>query len=152
MCCHRSKNFVRRSDLQREKGPSRNVYHAIKRHRDLLDSGDYWTDDDLRQFLEDFSRFKNEHGEPHNWLLALKRQLEQRLGVKRVNGVRNAVEARYYELLGIKEGDDEETIKQSYRRLARLYHPDTHPDNPEAASKMQELNMAYDAIMRTFKQ
>jgi molecular chaperone DnaJ len=37
-------------------------------------------------------------------------------------------------------------IKKAYRRLAKKYHPDLHPDDPECARKMNEINSAYDQI------
>lgn len=37
-------------------------------------------------------------------------------------------------------------IKKAYRALAKKYHPDLHPNDPEAARKMNEINAAYDQI------
>jgi molecular chaperone DnaJ len=42
-----------------------------------------------------------------------------------------------------------EDIKRAYRELARQFHPDMNPA-PEATSKMQEINQAYDHIMAQF--
>ena len=52
----------------------------------------------------------------------------------------------YYEVLGVDRGADEATIKKAYRQLAKKYHPDLHPNDPEAARKMNEINSAYDQI------
>lgn len=51
-----------------------------------------------------------------------------------------------YEVLGVDRNASDEEIKRAYRRLAKKYHPDTNPDDPEAAKKMQQINAAYDQI------
>lgn len=51
-----------------------------------------------------------------------------------------------YEVLGVDRGASDDEIKRAYRRLAKQYHPDANPDNPEAAKRMQEINAAYDQI------
>ncbi|MCQ2386598.1 MAG: DnaJ domain-containing protein [Clostridia bacterium] len=51
-----------------------------------------------------------------------------------------------YQVLGVSRDADAETIKQAYRKLAKQYHPDLHPDDPYAAKRMNEINEAYDAI------
>ncbi len=51
-----------------------------------------------------------------------------------------------YSVLGVSRDADEEEIKRAYRRLAKQYHPDLHPNDPEAAKKMNEINAAYDQI------
>ena len=48
------------------------------------------------------------------------------------------VEQDYYELLGVARGADPDTIKSAYRRLAKDFHPDTNPGDPEAAKKAAE--------------
>lgn len=53
---------------------------------------------------------------------------------------------RYYEILGISEDADEKQIKQAYRRKASDTHPDTHPDDPEAAAKFKEVKEAYECL------
>lgn len=55
-----------------------------------------------------------------------------------------------YEVLGISENADEETIKKAYRELVKKYHPDRYINNPLAdlaAEKMKDINKAYDMIM-----
>ena len=54
--------------------------------------------------------------------------------------------ADYYELLAVSRGATADEIKKSYRRLAREYHPDKNPDNPEAESKFKELAKAYETL------
>lgn len=51
-----------------------------------------------------------------------------------------------YDVLGVSRNASEEEIKKAYRTLAKKYHPDANPNNPEAAEKMKEINAAYDQI------
>ena len=51
-----------------------------------------------------------------------------------------------YAVLGVSRSATDEEIKQAYRNLAKRYHPDLHPDDPQAAAKMNEINEAYDLI------
>ena len=52
----------------------------------------------------------------------------------------------YYEILGVPPDADEKTIKQTYRKLARQYHPDVNPGNKEAEEKFKTINEAYQAL------
>ena len=51
-----------------------------------------------------------------------------------------------YTVLGVDRNASAEEIKKAYRTLAKKYHPDANPNNPEAAEKMKEINAAYDQI------
>lgn len=51
-----------------------------------------------------------------------------------------------YDVLGIPHGASEEEAAKAYRKLAKQYHPDLNPDDPEAARKMSEVNAAFDQI------
>ena len=42
----------------------------------------------------------------------------------------------YYEVLGLQKGATDDEIKKAYRKLAKQYHPDLNPDNPEAEAKL----------------
>lgn len=53
----------------------------------------------------------------------------------------------YYQLLGLDVDASREQIKQAFRRQARLYHPDLHPNNPEAAEKFRQLRQAYEVLI-----
>ncbi len=51
-----------------------------------------------------------------------------------------------YSVLGVSKDATEQEIKKAYRQKAKLYHPDFHPNDPEAARKMNEVNEAYDML------
>lgn len=51
-----------------------------------------------------------------------------------------------YKVLGVSRDASDEEIKRAYRKLAKQYHPDVNPGNPEAARKMQQINAAYEQI------
>lgn len=51
-----------------------------------------------------------------------------------------------YKVLGISRDATKEEIKKAYRARAKEYHPDLHPDDPQAAEKMNEINEAYDML------
>ncbi|MBQ9227712.1 MAG: molecular chaperone DnaJ [Eubacterium sp.] len=52
----------------------------------------------------------------------------------------------YYEVLGVSKGASDDEIKKAYRKAARQYHPDLHPDDPEAEAKFKECNEAYEVL------
>ena len=52
----------------------------------------------------------------------------------------------YYEVLGISKGASEDEIKKAYRKTAKKYHPDLHPDDPVAEAKFKECNEAYEVL------
>lgn len=56
-----------------------------------------------------------------------------------------------YEILGIPDNADDETIKRAYRDLVKKYHPDNFKDNPLADlanEKLQKINEAYDMLTK----
>jgi DnaJ like chaperone protein len=61
-------------------------------------------------------------------------------------------------ILGVKESDDMNVIKKTYRKLVRLYHPDIIKSQDkdeayieEATAKTQEINQAYEIIKEAKK-
>lgn len=52
-----------------------------------------------------------------------------------------------YTVLGVSHDASEAEIKTAYKTLAKKYHPDVTGASPEAASRMQEINAAYDEIV-----
>jgi molecular chaperone DnaJ len=54
-------------------------------------------------------------------------------------------EADYYELLGVARGASDAQIKQSFRTLAREFHPDVSSE-PEAERRFREVAEAYEVL------
>ena len=52
-----------------------------------------------------------------------------------------------YEILQVQRNASPEEIKKSYRRLAREFHPDANPDDPEAEKKFKEIAFAYEILL-----
>lgn len=52
----------------------------------------------------------------------------------------------YYQVLGVTRGAADYDIKNAFRELAKLYHPDRNPGNAEAERRFKEINEAYDAL------
>lgn len=52
----------------------------------------------------------------------------------------------YYEVLGIQKGASDDEIKKAYKKKAREFHPDLHPDDPTCEDKMKEVNEAYEVL------
>ena len=49
----------------------------------------------------------------------------------------------YYEVLGVDRNATQQTIKETYRKLAFEFHPDRNRGNPAAVERMKEINEAY---------
>lgn len=52
----------------------------------------------------------------------------------------------YYDILGVKTDASPDEIKQSYIRLVKKYHPDTHQGDKKSEDKLKRINEAYDVL------
>ena len=57
----------------------------------------------------------------------------------------------YYEVLGIQKGASEDEIKKAFKKKAREFHPDLHPDDPTCEEKFKEVNEAYEVLSNAEK-
>jgi molecular chaperone DnaJ len=55
-------------------------------------------------------------------------------------------EKDFYKVLGVTKDVSQEELKKIYRKLARQYHPDVNPDNPNAEAKFKEISEAYSVL------
>jgi curved DNA-binding protein len=52
----------------------------------------------------------------------------------------------YYKILEVNKNASQDEIKKAFRKLARKYHPDANPDNPQAEEKFKEIGEAYEVL------
>ncbi len=52
----------------------------------------------------------------------------------------------YYKILGVDKDIPQKDVQAAYRKRAKQFHPDLHPDDPKAKAKFQALNEAYEVI------
>lgn len=52
----------------------------------------------------------------------------------------------YYKILGVKKDIPQDEVRAAYRKRAKQFHPDLHPNDPKAKAKFQALSEAYDVI------
>src|SRR5215475_8953969 len=51
-----------------------------------------------------------------------------------------------YEVLGVKKSASAADVKSAFRKLAKKHHPDANKDDPKAAARFAELNMANEIL------
>ena len=56
----------------------------------------------------------------------------------------------YYKILGIPPEASDEEIKEAYRRLVKLYHPDVNKE-PEIVKRFLEVQKAYKSLIDPIK-
>lgn len=52
----------------------------------------------------------------------------------------------FYQVLGISEKATPEEVKKAYRKLAKQYHPDANPNNPEAGETFKQISEAHSVL------
>lgn len=62
------------------------------------------------------------------------------------DGSRSRDEMRALDVLGLESDADFETVKRSWRALAKECHPDVRPGDAEAAKRFQAIQAAYDVL------
>jgi hypothetical protein len=64
------------------------------------------------------------------------------------DGSRSREEMRSLDILGLEPDADYETVKRSWRTLAKENHPDVRPGDADAATRFQAVQAAYE-VLRT---
>jgi curved DNA-binding protein len=52
----------------------------------------------------------------------------------------------YYEILGVSRDASQQEIKKAFRKLARQYHPDANPGDPNTEEKFKQINEAHEVL------
>ena len=60
--------------------------------------------------------------------------------------------ADHYRILGLRTGASFEDVKQAYRNLARLYHPDVNPGDQRSKDKFIQITQAYRTLVESLPQ
>ena len=51
-----------------------------------------------------------------------------------------------YATLGVEQSANDQEIKAAFKKLARQFHPDLHPDDKEAEARFKQVSSAYDLL------
>lgn len=62
------------------------------------------------------------------------------------DGTRSRDEMKALDVLGLDSDADFETVKRSWRQLAKENHPDVRPGDPDAAARFQQVQAAFDVL------
>ncbi|MDO8686472.1 MAG: J domain-containing protein [Clostridiales bacterium] len=52
----------------------------------------------------------------------------------------------YYKILGVEKTTSHDDVKKAFRKLAKKYHPDTHPGDKKSEEKFKEVNEANEVL------
>jgi DnaJ-class molecular chaperone len=52
-----------------------------------------------------------------------------------------------YTVLGLTKGATKKDVGRAFRKLAKAYHPDIHPDDPAAEERFKAITAAHDYLM-----
>ncbi len=55
-----------------------------------------------------------------------------------------------HKLLGLEQGASQAELDAAFRRLAKSYHPDRNPEDPEATERFRQLRAAYEVLKSRF--
>ena len=126
-------------DDQRFNYSWRNWSYGASRQRATAEEESGWTS---------WEEFNNSYGgvgeDEWEWTGEEFRQRQSRRG--------KAVQHQHYAVLGVPANASLDEVKQAYRRKAREYHPDLHPEEKEKyTAKMADINAAFDALVRRTK-
>ena len=73
---------------------------------------------------------------------------------KTIPNKENQLEKKYYKIIELEYGSDFNSIKKSYKKLLKKYHPDLFQNKPEKLKSAQEvtrqINEAYTYFERKF--
>lgn len=56
------------------------------------------------------------------------------------------IEKDFYGVLGVSKDASDAEIKKAYRSLAKKHHPDRHPGDPQAETRLKEISEAHDVL------
>ncbi len=100
--------------------------------------------DPWEEFNQNFGSNGKAGSEQWEWTGEEFRQRKPRRG--------QSVPNKHYALLGVAAGASMDEVKQAYRRKAREFHPDMHPNEKEKyTAKMADINAAFEAIVKNTK-